>query len=67
MNDTSIISINGQHLTYAESETLRVAVTDLHSDMSDPLALGDDEHGRTMVAAYRHHCERILRLLGVIG
>jgi hypothetical protein len=61
------ITINGQQLSYAETETLRGAVTAFYDEMSDPLHLGDDEHGRTMVAAYRRNCEQILRLLGVIG
>lgn len=61
------IFINGQHLTDPEVNALRVAVTALHSEMSDPLALGDDEHGRTMTGVYFRHCEQILRMLGVIG
>lgn len=61
------ITINGQQLSYAETETLRGAVTAFYDEMSAPLALGDDDHGRTMTAAYSHHCEQILRMLGVIG
>jgi hypothetical protein len=61
------ITINGHELSYAVAETLRGAVTSFHSEMSDPLHLGDDEHGRAMVAAYRRNCEEILRLLGVIA
>lgn len=63
---TATITINGQHLTDPEANTLRVAVTALHSEMSDPLALGDDDHGRTMASLYRQNCEQILTLLGVI-
>lgn len=61
------ITINGQQLTDAEANTLRVAVTALHSEMSDPLALGEDEHGRTMTRLYSHHCEQILAMMGVIS
>jgi hypothetical protein len=60
------ITINGLGLSDAESETLRAAVTSFHNEMCDPLYLGDDEHGRTMVALYRRNCEEILKLLCVI-
>lgn len=46
------VSIEGEFLTHGEVESLRCAVTALHSEMSDPLALGDDEHGRAMVRHY---------------
>lgn len=61
------VSINGEFIAHGEVESLRVAVTAFHSDMSDPLTLGDDEHGRFMTKHYRQHTERILRLMGVIG
>lgn len=61
------ILINGIPLKEGETNTLRVAVTALHSEMADPLILGDDDHGRTMTVAYRRNAEQILRLLGVIG
>jgi len=59
-----IITINGRPLTEAEVNTLRVAVTSFHSEMSDPLALGDDEHGRFMTSAYRVNAGSILWLIG---
>lgn len=63
---TPTIHINGEPLAPGEAESLRCAVTALHSEMSDPLALGDDEHGRTMTRLYRENMERILVLMGVI-
>lgn len=61
------VSINGEYITHGEVESLRAAVTAFHSEMSDPLALGNDEHGRFMVKHYHQHMERILQLMGVIG
>lgn len=61
------VSINGEFITHGEVESLRCAVTALHSEMADPNALGNDEHGRFMARHYRQHMERILRLMGVIG
>lgn len=58
------ITINGRMLTEGEANTLRVAVTDFHSQMADPLALGSDEHGRFMTSAYRVNAGSILWLLG---
>jgi hypothetical protein len=63
---TPTVHINGEPLAPGEVESLRCAVTALHSEMSDPLALGNDEHGRTMTGYYRQHMERILTLMGVI-
>jgi hypothetical protein len=64
--DRPAVSINGEYITHGEVESLRVAVTNFHSEMSDPLALGDDEHGRFMTKHYFRNMERILRLMGVI-
>lgn len=60
------VVIDGEVLTHGEIESLRCAVTAMHSEMSDPDALGDDGHGRMMVKVYRRDMERILRLMGVI-
>jgi len=46
------IVINGQALSDAEAMTIRVALESFASDMSEPDALGDDTHGRTMVKLY---------------
>ena len=60
------IVINGRTLATSEVESLRGAATHFHSYMGDPDALGKDDHGRGMVAAYRRHMETILILMGVI-
>lgn len=60
------VSINGEYITHGEVEALRVAVTSFLSEMSDPMVLGDDEHGRFMTKHYRQSMERILKLMGVI-
>ena len=60
------VSIEGKFLTHGEVESLRCAVTALHSEMSDPLALGGDEHGRFMTKHYRRDMDRVLRLMGVV-
>lgn len=55
--------IEGVTLTPSQSMTLRVAISNFMSDMADPLALGDDEHGRFMTKAYRDRCREIEHLL----
>jgi hypothetical protein len=60
------VSIDGVFITHGEVESLRVAVTALYSEMSDPDALGADAHGRFMAKIYREHMGRILKLMGVI-
>lgn len=60
------VSINGEFITHGEVESLRAAVTAFHSEVSDPMHLGDDEHGRFMTRLYRENMERILTLMGVI-
>lgn len=63
MNESDI-TINGVQLTNAQAMALRVACTAYHQEMaSNPDALGDDEHGRRMVAAYRDRLGEVLRLL----
>jgi hypothetical protein len=64
---TPTIHINGEPLSPGEVESLRCAVTEFHGEMCDPLALGNDEHGRTMTRLYRENMERILVLMGVIS
>ena len=59
------ITINGITLAPSEAECLFCAVTAFHSEMSDPLALGGDEHGRAMAKAYREGMARVLWLMGV--
>lgn len=60
------ITINGKLLSVAESMTLRVAITGFHSDMTDPMALGEDDTGRAIARGYRLHSENILRHMNVL-
>jgi hypothetical protein len=59
------ISINGFHLTVGEAMTFRVAVTHFHQWLENE-GLGDDEHGKAMVAGYRRNCESMLRKMAII-
>lgn len=45
------ITINGKLLTPGEAMTVRVAIESLAVDLD--VGLGDDEHGKAMVAGYR--------------
>lgn len=58
-----MIVINGVTLSDAQAMSLRVAVGSLMQDMQDPTALGDDEHGRFMVGAYRLRMQQIEGLM----
>lgn len=57
------VTINGVKLTDAQSMTLRVALTDFHERMADPDCLGEDDHGRRMVAAYRKMASEMLSIM----
>lgn len=57
------ISINGTSLTDAQAMTLRVAVTDLHSRMSNPGALGEDETGEGIRVGYVARSREIADLM----
>jgi hypothetical protein len=59
----AVIAINGVLLAPSQSTALRVAVCHMLSDMQDPLALGDDEHGRFMVQAYKARLTEVLGFL----
>lgn len=63
VDELASVRINGELLSPGEVTALRVAVTELHDTMSDPAALGNDDHGRAMVAHYRRNTGRILSLL----
>jgi len=62
MTEADVI-INGKPLSFGQAMALRVACTTFHMDMADPEALGDDEHGRAMTAAYRQRLTEVLQLL----
>ena len=61
-SDEPFITINGQALTTGQALAVRVAITSFHAEMSEPSALGDDEHGRFMVEHYRDRLSEVLRI-----
>lgn len=63
--DEPHITVNGQELTTGQAMAVRVALSNFFIEMGDPDALGDDEHGRAMVAAYSARAAEVLRLMGV--
>ena len=58
------IRINGQILTAGQEMALRVSLNNLYMEMQDPLALGDDEHGKAMTAGYRAQVVALLEIIG---
>lgn len=58
-----VVTINGVTLNNAQAMAFRVAISNFLADMQDPLALGDDEHGRFMTAAYRTRMQEIERMI----
>ncbi len=63
MSREPTITINGRPLTPSEAMAVRVAISSYHGEMADPTALGDDEHGRAMVAAYRRNLSAVLVMM----
>lgn len=61
-NEPEII-INGSNLTPAQAMAVRVAITSYHSEMADPNALFDDDHGHRMTKAYRQRLGEVLKLI----
>lgn len=57
------VVIDGQKLTPAQSMALRVACTSYMSQMNEPAALGDDEHGRSMAKHYHRAMGEIVTML----
>lgn len=57
------MTINGHRLSPGEVMTLRSALEGFATELADPDALGDDEHGRAMTAAYRRHLGTIRELV----
>lgn len=57
------ITINGTPLTTGQAMALRVAAGAFLHEMGQPDALGDDEHGRRMVTAYRARIGEALALM----
>jgi hypothetical protein len=59
----AVVLVNGIHLSVGQSMALRVAVGHMLHDLQDPLHLGDDEHGRFMVKAYKARLEEVQELI----
>ena len=57
------IVINGVKLTFAQSMTLRVAMSSFRSEMSEEDALGNDGHGKFMAEAYAKRSDEIIELI----
>jgi hypothetical protein len=57
------ITINGTSLSQGQAMTLRVACNAYLTELDDPTALGDDEHGRHMRNAYRERLKEVLLLM----
>ena len=60
-----IITINGHTLDVAQALALRVAVASMLSEMSQPNALGRDDHGKAMVTGYRANLLDIVRFMSL--
>src|SRR4051812_33049085 len=59
-----MIIINGAPLSTAQAMTIRVALQSFLSEIAaDPDALGDDEHGRAMRAAYLNRGHEINQIM----
>lgn len=62
--DEAEVHINGTRLSVGHVMTLRtVCVSALENFESNPDALGDDDHGRLMVAAYSARLRELLELM----
>jgi hypothetical protein len=46
------VDVNGHRLSVGEVMTIRVALCSLVSDMQQPNAIGDDDHGKAMAIGY---------------
>ena len=57
------ITINGHQLGTSQAAALRVAATNMLTEMSSANALGNDEHGRKLTAAYHARLTEIMHLM----
>lgn len=57
------ITINGTELNSAQAMAVRAAITSFYQEMGDADALGDDNMGRQLVAAYRARLDEVLRIV----
>jgi hypothetical protein len=67
LNREPVISIEGVRLNEAQALTVRVAVTELLAKMRELDALGEDDQGRALAAAYAARSREILHLMFVVG
>jgi hypothetical protein len=58
--DEPIITVNRQLLTEGEAMAVRVALNSLISQMKEPNALGDDDHGKAMAEGYVRLADSVL-------
>jgi hypothetical protein len=56
------ITINGQELSEGQATTIRVAIESFAADLRSD-GLGDDDHGRKMVAGYMARLNEIRDLI----
>ena len=62
--DEPKVEINDVRLSVGQAMALRVACTSYFSEMdSNPDALGADEHGRRMAAAYAARLQEVIQML----
>jgi hypothetical protein len=62
MNEPAI-TVNGQPLTEGQAMAVRVAISVYCMEMDEKGALGDDEHGIAMAAAYKDRLTEVLRMM----
>lgn len=56
------IIIEGHHLTYQESMTIRVAMNNFLMTLNEE-GLGDDDLGKKLTASYRLHARSVLKFI----
>lgn len=62
--DEPIILVNGTRLTEAQAMAVRVAASSFYTEIvGDPTALGDDEMGYAIRAAYKARLAEVLRIM----
>lgn len=57
------ITVNGVTLSVGQAMSVRVAIGSYLMEMSDPDALGKDDHGRAMARAYHDRLTEVCRLM----
>jgi hypothetical protein len=63
MPDEPHITINGVELTGGQAMTVRVAISTMFAEMSEPEALGNDDMGISIASGYKDRCAEILRIM----